>query len=86
MLKQSLTNCAPTPPQNVLLENAVLIWNESTDNIGIAYYIVYDNGKAVARVEATENLSFSIMNAEHSYTVAAVDGAGNMSTAVEANS
>ncbi len=77
---------APTPPQNVLLENAILIWNESTDNIGIAYYIVYDNGKAVARVEATENLSFSIMNAEHSYTVAAVDGAGNMSTAVEANS
>lgn len=73
----------PAEAQNIAFENGVLTWSEARDNMGIAYYIVYDNGKPAARVEATEELSFSVTNTKHTYSIIAVDGAGNKSATVD---
>ena len=69
---------APAAPGDPTLSDGVLTWSASTDNIGVAYYIVYQNGRAFARVEADEELRCEIKPGK-SYTVEALDGAGNRS-------
>ena len=69
----------PTAPQNVRVENGELLWDAATDNIGVAYYLVMQNGKAVGRVEANADLTFTVSGT--GYTVTAVDAAGNRSAA-----
>ena len=68
----------PAAPGDLTVSDGVLTWSASTDNIGIAYYIVYQNGKAVARVEADEDLQINVKSGK-TYTVVALDGAGNRS-------
>ena len=74
----TLENEAPTVPGEPKAENDVLTWEESTDNIGIAYYIVYEDGNALLRVEATEEAKCEITKG-HTYKIIALDGAGNKS-------
>ncbi len=69
----------PSAPQNLRLENGALQWDAATDNIGVAYYIVAQNGTALARIEATAALSFATTGA--GCTVTAVDAAGNTASA-----
>ena len=73
----------PTAPGTPAVADGVLTWNASTDNIGVAYYIVYQNGKAFARVEADGELRCEVNN-HKTYTVEALDGAGNRSAMSEA--
>jgi hypothetical protein len=69
----------PTAPQNVRVENGELLWDAATDNIGVAYYLVEQNGTAIGRVEANAELTFTVSGT--GYTVTAVDAAGNRSAA-----
>lgn len=70
---------APTAPKNIQLNESTVTWSAAEDNIGISYYIVYDNGKAAERIEATDELTYEITNVKHRYSIAALDGAGNIS-------
>ena len=72
----------PTAPENVRTEDGVLRWEAASDNVGVAYYLVMKNGKAVGRVEAGADLAFAVKRG--SYAVTAVDAAGNRSAAVPA--
>lgn len=73
----------PTAPENIQLDGSTVTWSAAEDNIGIAYYLICDNGKAAARIEATDELRFEIEKPKHTYTVTSVDGAGNMSEEVK---
>jgi len=59
-----------------------LSWNASTDNVGVAHYRISRNG---VQVGTSQTMSFGdtglTANTAYQYTVAAVDGAGNVSTA-----
>jgi hypothetical protein len=76
----------PTTPTD-LLGTAVsstkvnLSWNASTDDTGVAGYWVYRNGVAVGESTCTSCSDNGVMaNTTYSYTVAAVDSSGNMSS------
>ena len=69
----------PSAPRNLRLENGALRWDAATDNIGVAYYIVSQNGSSLARIEATAELTFAATG--KGYTVTAVDAAGNTAAA-----
>jgi chitodextrinase len=61
-----------------------LIWNASTDNVGVAGYQITRNGSVVAAVPATTLLwadTAVSASATYVYTVKAYDGAGNYSAA-----
>ena len=80
---------APTPPSlSVALSNGKprLTWTASTDNVGVAGYIVYrstsgGNGSEIARDQrADSGLTASAVAREtYSYNVRAYDAAGNLS-------
>ena len=72
----------PAAPEHVRTEDGVLLWDAATDNIGVAYYLIAQNGKPVARVEATAGCTFAASGSGCSVT--AVDAAGNRSAAVSA--
>lgn len=61
-----------------------LAWNASTDNIGVTGYEVYQGSSRVATVSGS-NLSHTITGlqagASYTFTVKALDGAGNVSAA-----
>lgn len=80
----ALETNAPTEPENVALENGILTWSASSDDTGVAYYLVTENGKPFARVEAGRELSVPVEKPGRTYGVAAVDGAGNTSGTVTA--
>lgn len=75
---------APTVPTEVSAKpskkSVALTWKESTDNIGVEYYVIYVDGKKTA---TTQKNSFTVtqLNEETEYTfeVSAVDDAGNES-------
>jgi fibronectin type 3 domain-containing protein len=77
----------PTQPTN-LMATAIstsqinLSWTASTDNVGVAHYIIYRNGTQLATVTTNSygdtGLSASTM---YSYYVVAADAAGNKSLA-----
>ena len=72
----SLTATAPGPTQ------VNLAWNASTDNVGVTGYTVYRNGTTLATVSGS-TLTYSDLtvaaNTSYSYTVDAIDAAGNHS-------
>jgi chitodextrinase len=75
----------PTKPTNlhagtITKSSIQLLWNASTDNVAVAYYIVYRNGKQVG---TTTSLSFTstglATKTNYTFTVQAVDTSGNLS-------
>jgi len=57
-----------------------LFWNASTDNVGVAQYLVHRNGSHVATVASTSYLDFGLLaSTNYTYTVSAVDTSGNAS-------
>jgi chitodextrinase len=76
----------PTVPSNVSavtvsISQINVSWSASTDNVGVAGYRVYRNGSLAG---TTSSLSYSdtglTASTLYSYTVAAYDGAGNVSS------
>lgn len=76
---------APTVPTNVTAAEKVfseveITWTASTDNTGVKEYIVVRNGEEIG---TSDSLSFTDRNTEpnttYSYSVKAVDQAGNIS-------
>ncbi|PTX63070.1 putative secreted protein (Por secretion system target) [Kordia periserrulae] len=76
---------APTVPTNVIASNETqttidLSWTASTDNVGVTSYEIYSSG---ALVTATTSTSYQVTglspNTAYSFTVSAVDAAGNTS-------
>lgn len=78
-LKNGILECvAPCKAENLTVIDGVISWNESWDNIGIAYYIVYKNGEAVERIESGKELKYT-PDGNGTYGIVCVDGAGNFS-------
>lgn len=75
----------PTTPTNpaataVSASQIDLSWTESTDNVGIAGYRIYRNGREVGQSDIpTFSESGLLSDTEYCYTVGAFDGAGNPS-------
>ncbi len=58
----------------------VLVWNVSSDNVGVAGYRVSRNGAVVSTVQSTSFTDTGLANGtRYDYQVAAVDAAGNAS-------
>lgn len=79
----------PTPPGNLrtgsLYPNGVeLVWDASTDDVGIAKYDIYVNGNLAHTVTDGDATSFSVYNLNngvpYTFVVRAVDPTGNVST------
>ncbi|RCG31107.1 hypothetical protein DQ384_10105 [Sphaerisporangium album] len=76
---------APSVPGNVRVtattgSSISLAWNASTDNIGVTGYKVYEGNTAVAIPgENAATISGLAASSSHTYTVTAVDAAGNES-------
>ena len=73
--------------KNETADGTVISWNESTDNIGIAYYRIEKNGKFLSRVEMCFGESDLYVidsdgKADDVYTVTSFDAAGNASNPV----
>lgn len=61
-----------------------LAWNAATDNIGVSSYQVFQNSTLVANVSASTlayNATNLTTNTAYSFSIKAVDAAGNVSTA-----
>ena len=71
----------PSSTHRTSAENGVYTWEPASDNIGVAYYLIYRERKAVARIEATDELKFEA-DMKHEYSIVTVDGAGNKSDAI----
>ncbi len=77
----------PSVPSNFTVSNATastvaLTWDQSTDNIGVASYVVTRDGSDIATVpHPTTTYTDSNLNTEtsYTYTVRAADAAGNTS-------
>ncbi|ACU72507.1 cellulose-binding family II [Catenulispora acidiphila DSM 44928] len=76
---------APSVPANLAVtgttaSSASLSWSPSTDNVGVTGYRVYRNGAQVGTSSGTTFTDTGLSAATHyTYTVAAVDAAGNVS-------
>ena len=79
---------APSVPTGVYLSSPLagyssvnLYWNASTDNIGVVgYKVYYQNGVFLLDVPSTLPREVDNLSTGYSYTVAAYDAAGNIST------
>jgi chitodextrinase len=70
------TNLVATPGTNAIS----LIWNASTDNVGVTGYTVRRNGTPVATIAETSYVNSGLIaSTAYTYTVSAVDAAGNAS-------
>ncbi|MGH8511113.1 MAG: fibronectin type III domain-containing protein, partial [Gammaproteobacteria bacterium] len=56
-----------------------LSWNASTDNVGVTGYRVYRDGTQIAAPASNSYIDGNLVPGTYSYTVAAVDAAGNVS-------
>lgn len=75
----------PSTPQNLvgvpgLDGEAVLSWSASTDNVAVTGYAVFRNGVEVQTTATTTATVTGLPAGANSFQVAAVDGAGNVST------
>ncbi|MEN1939018.1 lytic polysaccharide monooxygenase [Paenibacillus sp. 102] len=76
---------APTQPQalhaaKVTANSVELSWNSSTDNVGVKEYQILREGKVINTVPATTFTDKNLTaNTEYTYTVKALDAAGNVS-------
>lgn len=75
----------PSTPSNLRASETTknstkLTWTASTDNKNVKEYIVYRNNTEVGRTSSTTFTNTNLQaNTEYTYTVAAVDGANNVS-------
>ena len=77
---------APSAPSNVRAINitkttATLTWTKSTDNVATIGYYIYKNGVQIASVGdiSTFNITGLVTGTKYKYSIAAFDGAGNVS-------
>lgn len=81
----SSDTAAPTAPANLTATlsgtTADLTWTASTDNVGVTGYRVTRNGTLITTVINTFYNDSNRTPGTYTYTVAAVDGAGNVSAA-----
>lgn len=86
---QSLSDPDTTPPSaptNLTLrpgsKRIALTWTASTDNVRVAGYYIYRNGKVIATVTATRYTDTGLVSGKtYKYHVVAHDAAGNRSVA-----
>ncbi|MBS2963541.1 fibronectin type III domain-containing protein, partial [Actinocrinis puniceicyclus] len=76
----------PSTPTNVVASGVTsssvsLSWSPSTDNVGVTGYRIYRNGTQVGTATSTSYTDTGLTaSTQYSYTVAAYDAAGNVST------
>jgi chitodextrinase len=75
---------APTIPQNLVADpggplEVDLTWDASTDNLGVAAYLIYRDDVHVDTVGATSHTDTVPVPGNYTYRVRAVDEAGNLS-------
>ncbi|CAM4311827.1 GlcNAc-binding protein A [Bacillus albus] len=71
--------------QKVTANSIELTWNASTDNVGVKGYQVFRNGEMIDTVPGTHFINKQLQpSMEYTYTVKAVDAAGNVSKESEA--
>ncbi|GAB6989964.1 lytic polysaccharide monooxygenase [Paenibacillus pini] len=84
---------APTAPANAVVSNvattsASLSWGASTDNVGVTAYKIYNGSTLVATTSNGSTLNYNVTgltaNTAYTFTVKAVDAAGNTSAASNA--
>ena len=68
----------PSAVNRTANENGILTWEPASDNIGVAYYLIYKGNKPVERIEATDELRYEA-ETKHKFSIVTVDGAGNKS-------
>ena len=56
-----------------------LSWNASSDNVGVTGYRVYRNGTQIAAPASNSYIDGNLVPGTYSYSIAAVDAAGNVS-------
>lgn len=77
---------APSVPTNLAFSNVTpssvtLSWSASTDNISVAGYRIYRDGSQIASQTGTTSSDTGLLaGTTYAYTVAAFDGAGNVSS------
>ena len=84
---------APTAPTNAVASNiattsATLSWGASTDNVGVTAYKIYNGSTLVGTTANGTTLNYNVTgltaNTAYTFTVKAVDAAGNTSAASNA--
>jgi chitodextrinase len=77
---------APSVPTGLALtkdaaaHSITVTWTASTDNVGVVRYRVYRNGTLIGQPTGTSHADLDLSNGKtYTYTVAAVDAAGNVS-------
>ncbi|UYX55069.1 lytic polysaccharide monooxygenase [Bacillus thuringiensis] len=66
--------------QKVTANSIELTWNTSTDNVGVKGYQIFRNGEMIDTVPGTHFIDKKLQpSTEYSYTVKAIDAAGNLS-------
>lgn len=66
--------------QKVTANSVELTWNASTDNVGVKGYQIFRNGEMIDTVIGTHFIDKKLQpSTEYSYTVKAIDAAGNVS-------
>ncbi|PKJ54132.1 lytic polysaccharide monooxygenase [Bacillus sp. SN10] len=66
--------------QKITANSIELAWNASTDNIGVKGYQIFRNGERIDTVTGTHFIDKKLQpSTEYSYTVKAIDVAGNVS-------
>ncbi|MBO0460290.1 chitinase [Enterococcus sp. DIV1298c] len=81
---------APSTPLDVTAstitdKSVLLTWTASSDNVGVAGYVIYRDGKEVGETVTNAFTDTGLTaSTEYSYTVKAFDAAGNVSEASEA--
>ena len=88
----ALDTTAPTVPTTLAASgtttvSTTLSWNASTDNVGVTAYYIYQNG-TYKTASATRSFTITGLTAgtTYSFTVKAIDAAGNLSAASNAAS
>ena len=76
---------APTTPSNLTgtatsYNTIELNWNESSDNVGVEYYNIYQNGELIDITQSNNyTATYLKANKAYSFSVSALDAAGNES-------
>ena len=66
--------------QKVTANSIELTWNTSTDNVGVKGYQIFRNGEMIDTVPGTHFIDKKLQpSTEYTYTVKAIDAAGNVS-------
>ena len=69
----------PDSPPSLPPPRVSLTWNASSDAVGVTGYRVYRNGTQIAALASNSYIDGNLVPGTYSYTVAAVDAAGNVS-------